>query len=183
MTRAFIALPLPEAVKAALSDVSGMLRKAIDARWVKPDGMHLTMKFLGDTDESDLGLIGQGLDRISSMYPPFEMRLSSLGAFPSVRKARVIWAGVEADIESLRKLAASIDDLSADHKIARERRPFSAHITLARLREPSMINLNTAVQEIVFKTDKMHLYKSELTPKGAIYTLLHSSPFTGKPGG
>jgi RNA 2',3'-cyclic 3'-phosphodiesterase len=111
------------------------------------------------------------------------MRLSGLGAFPSVKKARVIWAGVEADIAALRKMTASIDDFSAGYKIAKERRPFSAHITLARLREPSMINLNTTVQEIAFTIDYLHLYRSELTPKGAIYTLLHSSPFTGRPGG
>jgi 2'-5' RNA ligase len=183
MIRAFIALPLPDTVKDALSEASGMLRKTIDARWVKPDSIHLTLKFLGDIDENNLETIREGLEKISSQHSPFEMKLDSLGAFPSVRKARVIWAGVETDIMALRKLAASIDDLSAIYCIAKESRPFTAHITLARLREPSMINLNARVQEIAFMVDKMHLYKSDLTPKGARYTLLHTSPFTGKPGG
>lgn len=183
MIRTFIALPLPETIKNALSEASGILRKTINARWVKPDAMHLTMKFLGDIDEKNLITIGEGLDSISSQHSAFKMKLFSLGAFPSLRKARVIWAGVETDIIALRQLAASIDDLAVNYKIAKESRPFTAHITLARLREPSMINLDVRMQEITFIIDKMHLYKSDLTPQGAKYTLLHSSPFTGKPGG
>jgi 2'-5' RNA ligase len=174
---------LPEAIKDVLSETSDMLRKTINAKWVKPDAMHLTMKFLGDIDERNLGAIGEGLEEMSSRYSPFEMRLLSLGAFPSMRKARVIWAGVETDIIALRKLAVSIDELSANYGIEKESRPFTAHITLARLREPSMINLNVRMRDITFIIDKMHLYKSDLTPQGAKYTLLHSSPFTGKPGG
>jgi 2'-5' RNA ligase len=183
MIRAFIALPLPEAVKDALLEVSGMLRKTIDARWVKPEAIHLTMKFLGNIDENNLESIGRKLDELSSMHSPFDMRLIGLGAFPSERRARVIWAGIETDILRLRKLAASIDDLSADYGIAKDVRPFTAHITLARLRESSMINLDVRMQEITFIIDRMHFYKSDLTPQGARYTLLHSSPFTGKPGG
>jgi RNA 2',3'-cyclic 3'-phosphodiesterase len=183
MIRAFIALPLPETVKDALLEASGRLRKTIDARWVKPEAIHLTMKFLGDIDEKNLVSIRERLDDLSALYHPFDMRLSGMGAFPSVRKARVIWAGIDTDISGLRKLAASIDDLSADYGVKKESRPFTAHITLARLREPSMINLDVRMQEITFIIDSMHFYKSDLTPQGAKYTLLHSSPFTGKPGG
>ena len=183
MIRTFIALPLPETIKNALSEASGILRKTINARWVKPDAMHLTMKFLGDIDEKNLITIGEGLDSISSLHSAFEMKLFSLGAFPFVKKARVIWAAIDTNIIALRKLAASIDDLAVNYGIAKESRPFTAHITLARLREPSMIDLDVRMQEITFIIDKMHLYKSDLTPQGAKYTLLHSSPFTGKPGG
>jgi RNA 2',3'-cyclic 3'-phosphodiesterase len=183
MIRTFIALPLPETVKDALFEVSGMLRKTINARWVKPDAIHLTMKFLGDIDEKNLVSIGERLDDVSSRHPRFVMRLTGLGAFPSVRKARLIWAGIDTDMVGLHKLAASIDDLSANYGVPKEGRPFTAHITLARLREPSMINLDVRMRDITFIIDKMHLYKSDLTPQGARYTLLHSSPFTGKPGG
>lgn len=183
MIRAFIALPLPETVKEALSLVSTTLRKTIDARWVKPEAMHLTMKFLGDINEKNLKSISKKLDEVSVLNQPFEMRLNSLGAFPSPRRARVIWAGIDADISRLNNLAASIDDMSADYDIAKEGRPFMAHITLARLREPSMINLDVRMQEITFIIDRMYFYKSDLTPQGARYTLLHSSLFTGKPGG
>jgi len=183
MIRAFIALPLPETVKDALFEASGMLRKTIDARWVKPEAMHLTMKFLGNIDEKNLITVGEGLERISSQHSTFEMKLKSLGAFPSLKKARVIWVGIDTDIIALRKLSASIDDLAANYGIEKEKRPFMAHITLARLREPSMINLDVRMQEITFIIDKLHLYKSELTPQGAKYTLLHSSPFKGKQGG
>jgi 2'-5' RNA ligase len=183
MIRAFIALPLPETVKDALFEASGILSKTIDARWVKPDAMHLTIKFLGNIDEKNQGAISERLDELSSLQLPFDMRLNSLGAFPSMRKARVIWAGIDTDIAGLRKLAASIDDLSANYGIEKESRPFTSHITLARLREPSMINLNVRMRDITFIIDKMHLYKSELTPQGAKYTLLHSSPFKGKQGG
>ncbi len=183
MIRAFIALPLPEAVKDALLEVSGVLRKTVDARWVKPEAMHLTMKFLGEIDESNLESIGGRLDELALSQLPFNMKLEGLGAFPSEKRARVIWAGIDTDISRLRKLAESIDDLSADYGVAKEGRTFTAHITLARLREPSMINLDVRMQEITFIIDKMHFYKSDLTPQGARYTLLHSSPFTGRPGG
>lgn len=183
MIRAFIALPLPETVKEALSSVSATLRKTMDARWVKPEAMHLTMKFLGDIDEKDIEGMAKKLDEISQLYQPFAMSLAGPGAFPSTKRARVIWAGIDADISRLRNLSASIDDMLADYGIAKEGRPFTAHVTLARLREPSMINLDVRIEKITFIIDGMHFYKSDLTPQGARYTLLHSSPFTGKPGG
>ncbi len=183
MIRAFIALPLPENVKEALSSVSATLRKTMDARWVRPEAMHLTMKFLGDINEKNIEGIAGKLDELSKSCQPFAMSLGELGAFPSPKKARVIWAGIDADISGLRSLAASIDEMSAGYGIAKEGRPFTAHVTLARLREPSMINLDVRIEKITFIIDTMHFYKSDLTPQGARYTLLHSSPFKGRPGG
>ncbi len=183
MIRAFIALPLPENVKEELLKVTATLRKTMDARWVKPEAMHLTMKFLGDIDEKNIEGIAEKLDELSRQYQPFAMNLGAMGAFPSTKRARVIWAGVDADISGLRNLAASIDDMSAGYGIAKEGRPFTAHVTLARLRDPSMINLDVRIEKITFIIDTMHFYKSDLTPQGARYTLLHSSPFKGRPGG
>jgi|WetSurMetagenome_2_1015567.scaffolds.fasta_scaffold288748_2 RNA 2',3'-cyclic 3'-phosphodiesterase len=183
MIRAFIALPLPENVKEELLRVSSTLRKTMDARWVRLEAMHLTMKFLGDIDEENIEGMSKKLDELSELYQPFSMSLCGLGAFPSPKRARVVWAGVDADVSRLRNLAASIDDMSSDYGIAKEGRPFTAHVTLARLREPSMINLDVRIEKITFIIDTMHFYKSDLTPQGARYTLLHSSPFTGKPGG
>jgi 2'-5' RNA ligase len=183
MIRAFIALPLPEAVKKELLKVSATLRKIMDARWVSPEAMHITMKFLGDIDEKNIEGMAKKLDELSEPCQPFEMSLGGLGAFPSPKKARVVWAGIEADISRLRNLAASIDDMALDYGITKEGRPFTAHVTLARLREPSMINLDVRIEKITFIINGMHFYKSDLTPQGARYTLLHSSPFTGRPGG
>jgi 2'-5' RNA ligase len=141
------------------------------------------MKFLGDIDEKDIEGMAEKLDELSQQYQPFSMSLDGMGAFPSLKRARVIWAAIDTDISGLRNLAASIDEMSASYGIAKEGRPFTAHVTLARLREPSMINLDVRIEKITFIIDTMHFYKSDLTPQGARYTLLHSSPFTGKPGG
>lgn len=183
MIRVFTALPLPEEVKAELSDVSAALGRGISARWVRPEGMHLTMKFLGDVDEKNIRGIGERLDELSLRYSPFDMRLNGLGAFPSPRRARVIWAGVETDVQTMKELAASVDMIASGYGVPKEERSFAAHITLARLRAPSMVNLDARVRGITFISDRVNLYKSDLTPQGAKYTLLHSSPFAGKTGG
>jgi len=183
MTRAFIALSLPENILAALGSVSGELEKSVDAKWVKPKAMHLTLKFLGNIDETSLAGLSAGMDEIASGYSPFEMVLSPLGAFPSTKKARVIWAGIDTDIIRLRNLASSIDALSAQFGVAKEERTFSAHITLARLKTSAVVNLDIKVPALNFTAKKMHLLKSELSQLGAKYTVLHSSPFKGASGG
>ena len=183
MIRAFIALPLPDEVKIALGAASGLLEKSVYAKWVKPEAMHLTLKFLGNIEENILGELSEGIDNIASRFLPFEMVLSSLGAFPSAKRARIIWAGIDTEIVRLRELALLIDDLSAGFGILKEQRTFAAHITLARLKASAVVNLDIKIPEINFTSKKIHLYKSDLSPNGAKYTVLHSSPFTGTSGG
>jgi 2'-5' RNA ligase len=183
MIRAFIALPLPDDVKDGLVQASLNLKRTIDARWVRPDAMHLTLKFLGDIEEKHVAELSSGLDRILSGQPPFNMSLSGLGAFPSSRRARVIWAGIATDISRMKMLAADIDRLTARLGVRAETRPFAAHITLARLKVPSMVNLDCNVPEINFISRAINLYKSDLSPQGARHTVLHTSPFMGIPGG
>jgi 2'-5' RNA ligase len=183
MTRAFIALTLPENILAALGSASGELIKRFDAKWVKPEALHLTLKFLGNVDEGTLKALSIKMDETASLFSPFDMQLASLGAFPQAKRARIIWAGIDTDIIRLRDLTSSIDAFSAQFGITKEERTFSAHITLARLKTSAVVDLDIKVPALNFTAKKMHLYKSELSQQGAKYTVLHSSPFTGASGG
>ncbi len=180
MIRTFIALSLPEEVKAALQSATTDLKKrGMDARWVRPQAMHLTLKFIGEMDEALVPELGAGLERVAGRHEPLALRLNGMGAFPNLRRARVIWAGLAGDLEPLAGLAAEIDDVCAGVGIDVEKRPFKPHLTVGRLKRPSMIDLKIDLVETAFTVEKISLFRSELTPHGALYTNLHTSSLRG----
>lgn len=185
MIRTFIALPIPDDVKAALGEAINRLRtKNRSVRWVKPEGLHITLKFLGDIEEKSVGPLGADLDRVASQYPELSLTLSMFGAFPNVKRPRVVWVGLSGDVEDLVRLSGDIDRACLAYGIACEKRPFSGHITLGRLKAPTVVDLAMNPVEGKFGASEVLLYKSVLLPSGAQYTVLHRSPlgFKGKGG-
>ncbi len=175
MIRTFIALPLPDRVKQALEETILSLKRRIDARWVRPEAMHLTLKFLGDIQEDLVAPLGQGLDAICAGYPEMAFCLDALGAFPGHRRARIIWASLSGAVNELASLAAQVDRLCACYGIPPETRAFRPHITLGRLKTPTMIELETMIPGRNFTVDEARLYRSELLREGPRYTALHVS--------
>ena len=191
--RAFIALELPPQAKEALSKTIERLQSAIPSgvRWVNPSGIHLTLKFLGNIDPALVNDILKATAKAvkQSRGDPIRLKLSNLGVFPNERQPRVVWAGIEGDIETLRALQSSLDQAIAELGFPKERRPFSPHLTLGRVRDGVPASLRGSVGSALtsvtpepsapWRAEALYLIRSTLTPNGAIYDCLGSVPLAG----
>jgi 2'-5' RNA ligase len=181
--RLFVALDIPENVRQSLATLVQQLRiTAPTARWVRMEGVHITLKFIGETSPENAERIRAALVQVRASGP-IEMRFAGLGFFPNSRRPRVLWVGIEAG-NSLRELATSIENVLEPLGIAREKRDFSPHITLARMESPKGIKqLQVAVEKLGSPdfgcacASQFYLYQSVLKRGGAEYTRLVSYPF------
>lgn len=178
MPRLFIAIDLPRPISQA---VAGLAVGIPSARPVPEDQFHLTLKFIGEVNE-DLGEdIAASLEEIR--YPPLTISLGGLGLFPPRGVPKVLWLGVQP-VEGLTLLHNRIENLLYHRGISREGRKFSPHITLARLRNCPTDRLglflagNNLISTPPFTITDFHLYRSSLSPKGAIHTRLRSYPLS-----
>ena len=182
--RLFVALDLSESVRAAIAAFCEKLRRALpSARWVRPEGIHVTLKFIGELNQDRVAPIQTALGKIHSAAP-VEMALRGTGFFPNERRPRVLWAGIDAS-PNLAQLAAEIESQLEPLGIARESREFRPHLTLARFDDVHDIeNLHAALKESstqefgAVKTSEIHLYESKLGRGGAQYTRLATFHFS-----
>ncbi len=182
--RTFIALPLPADWTEALGYAISELRNAMPSgvRWVDPSGIHLTLKFLGPTDLNLADRIIAALERQFDAPIVPQLTLAGLGTFPTARNPRVIWAGVSGDPVTLDALHERAEDAAVGLGWPAERRPFRPHLTLGRVRDRVSARQRQAIADVVARSvlpaasfwwpDTIRLYRSELTPRGAIYTSL-----------
>jgi 2'-5' RNA ligase len=182
--RSFIAIELTEEAKEGLA----RLRKELESnehrfvKWVDPGGIHLTLKFLGNISSKRLTEITEAMREAAQGISPFHLEISGLGAFPSLRQARVFWVGIGGELDKLSRLQQNIDSALAALGFAKEERSFVPHLTLARIRQGASPLEIRSFGELVGSTifeDKYHikveaisLMRSQLTPAGAIYTCL-----------
>jgi RNA 2',3'-cyclic 3'-phosphodiesterase len=133
--RLFIAFELPDDWRLALQTVQRDLSRAGLGylRWVRPEAIHLTLKFLGEAGRHLLPDINQGMLAATKQARPFELRLVGLGSFGSRGRVRVLWAGVEGELKLLQQIQIAIDAEMVSIGFARETRPFSPHLTVARV--------------------------------------------------
>jgi 2'-5' RNA ligase len=176
--RLFIAIELPEDIKKGLAQVQDDLRKnGASATWTRPEGIHLTLKFLGEVVEARVPEIMQALTDAVRGAERFRVEVSGAGAFPSERNPRVLWVGVAGDFEKLATLQAAVEGAMEKLGFEPEERKFSPHLTLARIKflRPRD-NWQNAIEGIKnvslggFEADRVSLMKSELKPSGAVYT-------------
>jgi 2'-5' RNA ligase len=185
--RAFIALEFPESLQAAIHQETASLREAAGpsvVRWVPAENMHLTLKFLGDVPSSNLEFINQVLAAEAAKIQGFTLSVGGLGAFPNLKRARVVWIGVRGPAE-LGMLQANIERAIAKLGYAGEERPFSPHLTIGRIKQsaaiPDQQRLRRALESTqigqIGKTEirSVALMRSELRPTGSIYTQLFSA--------
>ncbi|HOO91612.1 MAG TPA: RNA 2',3'-cyclic phosphodiesterase, partial [Syntrophales bacterium] len=176
MIRTFIALPIPDDIKDILSETIVALRsRNSSVKWVKPDNIHLTLKFLGDIEQDLVKSISTELDRTAEHFTEFDLVISDLGVFPGMKRPRVVWAGLHGDTDLIITMASQVDAMCARFGIKSDKRPFSPHITLGRLKMPSMVDLDIRLKEKSFRAKEVIFYRSELLPQGARYTILHTS--------
>jgi RNA 2',3'-cyclic 3'-phosphodiesterase len=182
--RLFVAMDIPEAVRANLRDFVARLPKTPGAKWVRPESMHLTLKFIGEVKPEAVEEISSAL-RTVSFTSTVTTRFRGTGYFPRESRPSVLWAGVEAS-ESLPDLAASIDRSCAALGITGETRAYSPHLTLARFKTPEGLDRLreeiTRIGPIDFgsaQIDEFHLFHSVLKTTGAQYTRLATFPAKG----
>ena len=182
--RAFIAMTLPETVRASLATLQRTLAESrADVKWVKPEHLHVTMKFLGEITEEQRRAVEAMLRQVASSIQPFPLSLRELGAFPSMRAPRVIWVGIEEGKEPLVRLAEGIEREGAAAALQKEERPFAAHVTLGRVRSPKGHQaLVQALSEATWTppppwtANHVTLYESVLSSSGPTYSSLAEVP-------
>ena len=137
MIRLFIALPLGTDAERYLGNIIDDLKPHTEAvKWVAPQNIHLTVRFLGDTEEQRVPKIQQLLDKISSEHPIVETTIDTLGGFPHLRRPRVLWAGIDSNVEMLEKLARQVELGVRELRFEKESKGFKPHLTLGRIRKP-----------------------------------------------
>ena len=169
--RTFVAIfPPPEVRKKALN-CAKHLPLGERVRWTKLENVHLTLKFLGDVREEVLDDLCAALEETCAKHTPFDVGLTGLEAFPSARRARILWAGVGAGSEPLRSLTADLDTALAALGFEREERPYTPHLTLGRVRgRPASFDLPQDMGDLQgFRVRQIELMKSTLTAAGPIY--------------
>jgi len=190
--RCFVAIKLPEEVKAGLSRLQAELKsgKQSPIKWVDPYNIHLTLKFLGnvnlDMTTQITGAIGEAARGVS----PFHLEIKGLGVFPNPRRVQVIWVGMSGEVDKLLQLQKGIESALARLGFAPEARAFTPHLTLARVRERASPDERQKLGELIastkfeteytFPVEAVSLMRSQLTREGAIYSQI-SSVELGKP--
>ncbi|MGD2050354.1 MAG: RNA 2',3'-cyclic phosphodiesterase [Chloroflexota bacterium] len=185
--RAFVAIDLTEAVRKELAWIINDLKRNVPAksvRWVRPENIHLTLKFLGDTKIDSLDHISSGLDRVGEGKPPLNLTLDTLGCFPNPRRPRVVWVGISGDVDTLQSLQKMIDQMLNSLGWDLEKREFHPHLTIGRIKNSkkvvdSRLPWGSPMKPLTFPVDSLALYESILKPSGAVYTVRHVSQLLG----
>ena len=180
--RSFVAIELPEEVKNRLVRLRGGLERKEHAfvKWVEPGGIHLTLKFLGNISPELVTEITRAIKESSEGISPFRLELSGLGAFPNLKQPRVVWVGIYGEVDKLLRLQHNVDSALISLGFAKEERPFTPHLTLARIKQGApftqlknfgeLVMSSNFEREYSFEVKTVDLMRSQLTPKGAIYT-------------
>jgi 2'-5' RNA ligase len=190
--RIFIAIPLPKPLLEALATVQYRLEGKVaprSVRWVKPEGIHLTLKFLGDTPKGRIPTIKDALNVVARNAPPCTLTAEGLGCFPNPRRPRVIWVGVTELTGRLKALFGAVEEAMTSLGYKPERHSFTPHLTLGRVRRGASRGDKRLITEAVtgtrinelaeFTADRFELIRSELKPTGAEYTTLAKFRLTG----
>src|SRR5436853_3266902 len=179
----FVALEVPAEVRENLASLLQSFRAVSpQIRWVRPENLHVTLKFIGEVPQTKLAEIRSALASVRSAQS-VTLDFRGLGFFPNEKRPRVFWTGIAASA-NLKTLAADIDGAMEKCGIAREKRDFSPHLTLARLERPLPEALRKAIAENArrefgpLRTGEFHLVQSKLKPSGAEYTTLKTFPFS-----
>ena len=189
LVRAFIALEIPPSIQTGIGQQTVQLRQSADSslvRWVPPGNLHLTLKFLGDISLTSVQFLAQMLTAAAAQHETFELQVGTLGSFPSSKRARVIWIGIQAP-SALETLQRGIEAGAQRLGYPSDGRSFSPHLTIGRVKDrlsaPESQRLHNALDSHHVgmignaEVNSVHLIKSDLQPTGAMYTRLFSAPF------
>jgi len=184
--RSFIAIELPGELKQKLTQLEARLKSGKQpwVKWVDPYSIHLTLKFLGSIAADKTGEITGVMEEAVQGIPPFHLEVKDLGVFPNLRRVQVAWVGVGGEVDKLGQLQQRIESNLAPLGFAPELRPFTPHLTLARLRNQASLDERQGFGQLIAGTrfeaactievDAINLMRSQLTREGAIYSRISS---------
>jgi 2'-5' RNA ligase len=185
--RSFIAIELTDELKEELVrlQIKLKLSKQPGVKWVDPYGIHLTLKFLGDVAADRVGEITTAMERAAQGVSPFHLEVKEMGAFPNLKRAQVAWVGVSGEVDKLGRLQQRLESHLAHLGFNPEPRPFTPHLTLARLRNGVSLPERQKFGQLIAGTrfeascaievNAINLMRSQLTSLGAIYTRMSSA--------
>jgi 2'-5' RNA ligase len=178
--RSFIAIEISEVLRQRLREFLRELKSTgADVKWVRPEGIHLTLKFLGAVEQDVLERLSLVLRPAVERLDPFELKAQGAGCFPSLRNPRVVWTGLIGEEDAVSRLQREIETITAGLGFPAEDRPFKPHLTLGRVKSPKgkiplirMIEANSHLDLGSFRAERVILFRSDLRPEGAVYTKL-----------
>jgi 2'-5' RNA ligase len=182
--RSFIAIEVPQPLQARMGELQRELKRVdADIKWVRPENIHFTLKFLGTVPGAGLEQISLAISPVISSWELFDLRIHGLGCFPSSRNPRVLWLGVDQGTEQISSLQEAIAKKAVEVSFPPELRPFTPHLTIGRVRSfkgkgvlAQAIETHKNVEIGAFQAKEVFLFQSELNPSGAIYTKLKAFP-------
>lgn len=188
LVRTFLAVPISEEVKQVIEGLSIRLKAMLpDVRFVKKENLHITLRFLGEIEQERINEIKKALINPICSFAKFKIFMAQIGAFPHIKRPKIVWVGVKDPDQKLRELYNSVDSALTELGIPREERSFTAHLTLGRVKEGRKLNDLDRVLEPYFCkafgesiVDRVTFFKSELMSEGPIYTPLMEFLFEGR---
>lgn len=179
--RAFIAIHLTSDARNELARVNEILASRVPhqaVRWVKPELMHITLRFLGDTAVSILPSLYTALDKSTAQHDAFSLSLDQLGCFPNCKRPRVIWAGIKGQLDAANVLKQDIDSALQTLGWEQEERPFRPHLTIGRVKDKRNLRISqwgVNIEKVTLPVQEIQLIESKLASTGPIYTERHTS--------
>jgi 2'-5' RNA ligase len=186
--RSFLAFELPLEIKNVVARISEELRQStLNAKWVKVDNIHLTLVFMGNIETEDIPAIARGVKEVCQAFGPFDLSLKGIGCFPNRRNPRVLWLGLDGDLEPMSDFRDALQGHLTGFGIREEKRKFKPHLTLGRFRKPKkmdskedqLLSKYEDLSSSVCSLKELILFKSDLKPTGAVYSKVEAWPLTG----
>jgi len=183
--RSFIAIELPDELRLKLGQLEAQLKSGKQpwVKWVNPDSIHLTLKFLGNIASDRTGEITRAIEEAAQGIPPFHLEVKDLGVFPNLKRVQVVWVGISGEVDKLGEFQQRLESNLACLGFAPESRPFTPHLTLARLRNQASLDERQRFGQLItgsrfeagaIEVDAINLMRSQLTREGAIYSRISS---------
>lgn len=180
--RTFVAFELPEPVVAFMAGIQQRLKsRGLRVRWVRPQNIHLTLKFFGNIDPAEVEKISSAMAAAAGSTTPLALSAKGVGVFPGIQRARVIWVGLAGQTAQLAALQKTLDDRLQQVGFAADSRTFQGHLTLGRFKARThprrlveVLQEFTGIVSEPFTADALCLFKSDLQPAGAVYSKLKS---------
>ena len=187
--RIFLAVfPPPEVQRAVHAATEALKRPGDSVSWVRRENLHYTLRFMGELGEDGARRVKEAADDAARTGTPFAAALGALGAFPNARRARVLWVGMTEGAEPLTAIARALESALARKGFEAADHPFSAHLTIGRVREPRadwterLATVGVEAAAALFMVDRLCVVESRLSPQGSTYTVLHEAPLARASG-
>lgn len=182
-TRAFIAIPLSPSVQTYLGRLTQRWAEKVpegSVRWVKPQLMHITLRFLGNVEIDSLLGAADILDEIAARNKAFTLQLDGVGCFPNIKRPRIVWVGLQGQLNAAISVKKDIDQALVSLGWEQDGRPFRPHLTLGRVKDSSKVRgfqWAADVAPLAIPVKAIHLIESTLLQDGPVYTIRHTSEF------